>query len=394
MQRPVSATAALKQLSPSKTAGTRYGGAVQRVNQVRDDSPYRARSNSVKRKIDDGPSYASVVSKGNNKVMVWDEKVIEDMSVEISKVKSLSDKVGETILALEIDKKITDLFTDINAAVRGIANVQEKIVNSANTGTQQGMVVQEQQVSTMVSLGNIAKKPRPVMAQVAGFVPPREIVVSAPLTEEDREKNRFKEAVQVAESSTLVFNLNMGRVPIMNRDTMATRATLALTSMAAAKEEGNRTSIPCDDTVAEIDDILSLAKNTEFYGKKTKTYTNSKDMLSGSYCTVPVRYEFENKDTCIEAEKLLRERCGANCATPYPAVLRECIRQVIDKVKKDYPDNQVKVAVDTDNLCLKVRRRVRKEGTANRWENFNHELPLPKLALKVDIRKVPDGFLM
>jgi hypothetical protein len=146
--------------------------------------------------------------------------------------------------------------------------------------------------------------------------------------------------------------------------------------------------------VAEIDDILSLAKNTEFYGKKTKTYTNSKDMLSGSYCTVPVRYEFENKDTCIEAEKLLRERCGANCATPYPAVLRECIRQVIDKVKKDYPDNQVKVAVDTDNFCLKVRRRVRKEGTANRWENFNHELPLPKLALKVDIRKVPDGFLM
>jgi hypothetical protein len=119
MQRPVSATAALKQLSPSKTAGTRYGGAVQRINQVRDDSPYRARSNSVKRKIDDGPSYASVVNKGNNKVMVWDEKVIEDMSVEISKVNSLCDKVGETILALEIDKKITDLFTDINAAVRG-----------------------------------------------------------------------------------------------------------------------------------------------------------------------------------------------------------------------------------------------------------------------------------
>jgi hypothetical protein len=54
--------------------------------------------------------------------------------------------------------------------------------------------------------------------------------------DEDPEKKNFRDAVKAAESSTLVFNLNMGRVPIMNKETMKTKATLALTSMAASRE--------------------------------------------------------------------------------------------------------------------------------------------------------------
>jgi hypothetical protein len=190
----------------------------------------------------------------------------------------------------------------------------------------------------------------------------------------------------------LVFNLDMGRVPIMNRDTIQTKATLALTKMAAKLEEGNNTSVPCDDTVAAIDDVLSIVKGVEFFGRKTKSYTNSRDPLSGSFCTLPVKYEFHDKDDRILAETILKDKCGIHSTTPYPTVLRECIRQVVEKVKTDYPDSQVKVTVDCNDTCLRVSKRVKKEGSDNKWVSFDYSIPLPPLALNVDLRKVPDNF--
>jgi hypothetical protein len=57
--------------------------------------------------------------------------------------------------------------------------------------------------------------------------------------QEDPVVKKFKEAIKDAERSTLIFNLDMGKVPIMNRETMNRKATLALTSMAARKEKKN-----------------------------------------------------------------------------------------------------------------------------------------------------------
>jgi hypothetical protein len=176
---------------------------------------------------------------------------------------------------------------------------------------------------------------------------------------------KFREAVRKAESSTLIFNLNMGRIPIMNTATMSNKATLALAVMAAENEE-RPGSIPEEDTVATIDDVLSMAKRIDFYGRKTKTYTNTRDSKSGSFCTIPVLYEFADKDTRFEAETYLRNKCGAHCSTPYPTILRECIRQVVDAVKVEYPNDQVKVTVDANNFCLRTARRVPVEGNAKK----------------------------
>jgi hypothetical protein len=183
----------------------------------------------------------------------------------------------------------------------------------------------------------------------------------------------------------------MGKVPIMNQDTMSQKATLALVTMAAAKEEGNFTSRPNEDTLTVIDDTLSMATKISFYGKRTKSYINNRDHLSGSFCMVPVRYEFKDKDTRIEAEKVFMEKCGAHCSIPYPPILRECIKQVVDKVKKDYPDNQVKVNVDTESFSLKVSRRVKKPENPDRWQAFDVNIPLPNEALNIT-GKVPFGF--
>jgi hypothetical protein len=53
----------------------------------------------------------------------------------------------------------------------------------------------------------------------------------------------------------------------------------------------------------------------------------------------------------------MMNKCGANCSTPYPAILRECIKQVVNKVRTDFPNNQVKVSVETNSFSLRVSRR-------------------------------------
>jgi hypothetical protein len=78
---------------------------------------------------------------------------------------------------------------------------------------------------------------------------------------------KFKDAVEKAESSTLIFNLNLGRVPILNTETMSNKATLALAALAAECEKPPRPgNFPSEESVMAIDDILSLAKSIEFYG--------------------------------------------------------------------------------------------------------------------------------
>jgi hypothetical protein len=304
------------------------------------------------------------------------------MQVEVTKVSSLCDKISTAVGKYETERPLLEILYAINNAIRGIVTVQEGLIQESMSTCHPEVTIDPPATSSsMTDMAQLAKKPRQV-----------------PLTDEEvelqqdsRERASFRDAVKAAESSTLVFNLDMGKVPIMNQETMSNKATMALVTMAASREEGNFTSTPCEDTLTAIDDTLSIATKISFYGKKTKSYINPKDHRSGSFCTVPVKYEFRNKETRIEAEKVFMDKCGAHCAIPYPPILRECIKQVVDKVKKDYPDNQVKVAVDTKTLSLRVSRRVKKVENPDKWNAFDVNIPLPKEVLNITAR-VPQGF--
>jgi hypothetical protein len=173
------------------------------------------------------------------------------------------------------------------------------------------------------------------------------------------EMRAFKDVLRDAEKSTLIFNLDMGKTPILNTETISKRATLATTM--AAKVEKSRTSVPSHDSIAAIDDILSVTKGVTFFGKATKTYNNAKDAASGSFCTVPVRYDFKDRETRIQAESILRKTCNVNCSTPYPPLLRECIRQTTTYLKEKTGNDFVRVSVDIGKLTLKGQTKRNKD---------------------------------
>ena len=216
----------------------------------------------------------------------------------------------------------------------------------------------------------------------------RQTTQKSPETAEESKARKFGEAIRDAERSTLCFNLDMGNVPIMNRKTISDRASLALAKMAAGVE-GKNGPVPSPEKVEALDDITSMATNMEFYGKVTTQY---KGKGSTGFCTVPVKYQFKDRDQRTYAEKTLRELCKVKCSTPYPVIVRECIKQVVEHVRQTHPDDYVRVSVVPKEFSLKVSRRP--PGKDLPWVDYPDLLRLLDEALDVSTRKVPDGLRM
>jgi hypothetical protein len=120
-------------------------------------------------------------------------------------------------------------------------------------------------------------------------------------------ERKVKQAIREAERKTLIFNLDMGNAPTMNKDTLSRKVTLALGAKATAGEH----DYDIKDAEEAIDDILSCTK-LDFLGTKTKKFSNKRnpqDPRNDTFCTIPVKFEFKDKDTRIEAEKALRKIC-------------------------------------------------------------------------------------
>jgi hypothetical protein len=205
-------------------------------------------------------------------------------------------------------------------------------------------------------------------------------------TPEEEKKRKFAEAIKEAERSTLCFNLDMGNVPLQNKVTIQEKASLALTTMAAKKEDKS-SSIPSKDAIAAIDDLTSMVTSMELFGANTKQYKGNTDK---PFCTVPVKYQFKDRDVRTFAEKTLRDTCGVHCSTPYPTMVRETIKQVVNHVKSLHPGDYVKVNVMTKEFGLKISRRPK--GKDLPWYTYPDLVPLPEIALEISLRKVPEGF--
>jgi hypothetical protein len=157
--------------------------------------------------------------------------------------------------------------------------------------------------------------------------------------------------------------------------------------------EGNNGKSPTKETVAVLDDIMSVTQNVTLFGKVTKPYANKnndQDPKNRTFFTIPVRYEFKDRDTRIEAETILRDTCKVDLATPYPTILRSCIKQTVDHFRQAYENDFIKVNVDTENLSLKVSRKVKGRG----WFDHNDSIKLPNEVLDIRARFVPKDFRM
>jgi hypothetical protein len=416
--KPVSASDILRRVAPRETLGQSFFHA-NRYENLRDVSPassYRQRQDSFssqKRKVSESDTLETESQVGKSKVCRLDDVELEELVMLESKITKVSTLCGKMYTAvqqqqLEVDDPLRSLLAELIEAIKVTNEVQGELSDKyKNLRTAQGNRVEASYsyssaaasscpvVTVTEAQGKSAKQhsrkkpsgglvPMNSSSQVQG----KQTSMKQAETEQEKKERKFREAIRDAERSTLCFNLNMGNIPLMNKDTISEKASLALTKMAASVEGKNR-PIPSADAIAAIDDVTSMVTKMEFYGSSTKEY---KGKGSTGYCTVPVKYQFKDKDQKIFAEKKLRDLCKVKCATPYPAIVRECIKQVVDHVRVSHPEDFVKVSVSTKEFSLKVARRP--PGKDLKWIEYPDLLRLPEEALDVTAKKVPQGLRM
>jgi hypothetical protein len=146
MPKPFSASALLKQQSPRTTQGSgsapgsnfTYNLGTNRFAVLQNDhlgnGNGRPRSNSIKRKNPEGPSFANVVAKNAQPAGTSNDSNCEvDIGTEIAKANSFVDKIAEEISLRDLDPVLVGLFSYLCDAVRSITAVQAKMTgNSEN----------------------------------------------------------------------------------------------------------------------------------------------------------------------------------------------------------------------------------------------------------------------
>ena len=224
--------------------------------------------------------------------IVISQDELEKLDLNSAKIASICEKLHDVILAIPEENPVCPILRDFCSIVH-IQNENCKIISDALRSTisypivgpdsqaatsaaghsESEMESDTEQRSQMVSLGRLPRARGPLLksdqrgTQNRGWEPLRatqtsdtEIGSPAPTPA----AQRFRDLVTEAEKSSVVFNLDMGRVPLINKETMSVKATAALTAMAAAAE--NRpASNPSSDTVATIDD----ASLTKFLSSET-----------------------------------------------------------------------------------------------------------------------------
>ena len=192
----------------------------------------------------------------------------------------------------------------------------------------------------------------------------------SPVPPEETLSNKVKKALREAERRTTIYELDLGPTPTLNKETIARKVTMALHNKG--KEGGHDWAL--NDAAEMIDDALSCSQ-LEFLGSGTRKFYNNRnagDKRNGKMCTVPVRMDFKNKETRIQAESTLRSVCKVNCSTPYPRGLRTMINDTIQNGKRLRPGCFIKVKIDIDNLKLSASAR-----SEAGWENLALDQSIP-----------------
>jgi hypothetical protein len=187
----------------------------------------------------------------------------------------------------------------------------------------------------------------------------------------DPRPKKLRQALSKAEKSVTIFDLDLGPVPMINRESLSRKVTLLLHEKA--RTAGIYKDNP-DAASESMDDILSCA-SIDFLGKGSTLFYNTRDttdVRNNKMCTVPVKLTFRDKNSRFQAEQTLKKACKVKCSTPYPKKLRMLIDSFVKECKVIKPGCFILTKVDIEKLCVTARAR-----TDDGWVVIDNKVSIP-----------------
>jgi hypothetical protein len=300
-----------------------------------------------KRKLDHVPNTEAKTPRLDNNIVFGQLKEVEDNLVVVKSTVAAVMAAGDSVFNIA-DGGLGAAVHKLALAVDMLVGNQEKllsvVVDSASSGGNNRPLTFASAAADGRSLD-----PRPSRAT-------RPSVSKPPPSAEALREKRLRQAITKAEKSTVIFNSDLGSVPVMNRDTLARKVTLLLHDRA--KSEGEYRNNPKAAEEA-VDDFLSCA-SLEFLGKGTKPFFNKKDPKderNSKFCTVPIKLTWKSKSERIRGEQSIRKVCNSKCSVPYPKKIRILIDEVLKTGQSAKPGCYIRVRVNHESLSVVAHAR-------------------------------------
>jgi hypothetical protein len=189
----------------------------------------------------------------------------------------------------------------------------------------------------------------------------------------------LREGLERAEKESVLFGANLGPLTMANRSGLVNALCSGIRDSVVntATEKGNDPN----EAVRDMEDALSCVTDMEFIGDKSRKYIKEGDDRSNTFCTMPVKFKFEDRNSRINFEKTLREHCGMRATISLPKPIRTEMGAFTKAVRAKHPDEVVIVRLDTVNRTFYALRKV--HGSKS-WTKCEERMELPSEILLPD----------
>ncbi len=167
------------------------------------------------------------------------------------------------------DGQMGTAFYKLTEVVKHLITNQEWITSAVVDSRKLADQVCKEQVKVNKVVDNVMNYAG--AAQGRGNDPQGKKVSKPPPSENDKSRRRIRQAINKAEKSCVLFGMDMGEVPTINKETLARKLTIDLHRKAKKGAPENKYS---EKQVEEMTDDMLTCASLDFMGSGTKLYKN------------------------------------------------------------------------------------------------------------------------
>jgi hypothetical protein len=198
-------------------------------------------------------------------------------------------------------------------------------------------------------------------------VPPPKPVAPAGLKE-------LREGLEKADRESILFDADLGKVTLANRKSLA--AAFSAGIRAAAVSNARAANEDPAEAVRVMDDALSVVQDMDFIGASSKPFhgKTETDLRNGTFCTMPIKFKFEDRDSRIHFETSMRKLCTLRASMSLPFAIRKEQAAFQKAIRERYPEEVTTVRVDTLSMSLQAYKKADGE---KKWTKCPEKVALP-----------------
>jgi hypothetical protein len=184
----------------------------------------------------------------------------------------------------------------------------------------------------------------------------------------------LKESLNKADLESVLFDANLGPVPVGNRNTLVAAFSDGIRSAAikTAEEKGQDPA----ESVRAMNDALECVSEMDFIGIKSDLQKDrpGNEPIVNKYCTMPIKLRFDDRNSRLHFERTVKAHCGLRAVMSLPKPLREEQALVSRALRDRYPGEMVSVRPDGGKLHFVA---FRKKETEKKWTKCSETVPIP-----------------